>query len=210
MANTAKGLRIFDATTDLGKPLPDAQAQLQGLANDLTSRIALPYTTINTAQETFTQAAYANAPTPDRCQNVVLPSNGLLAVGFFALWKAGAAATCSAAIFLGANQLRAPSLTAPAAVGVQEVSKVAAAATGYGNIETTEYGLEGSLMTAGADESIVTTGLVLNDAGHTLDGGICYIWAAAGTYDVSVQYKSSTGSLSIKERRLWVQAIPYI
>jgi hypothetical protein len=39
---------------------------------------------------------------------------------------------------------------------------------------------------------------------------LCYISVAAGTYDVSVKYKISTGTLTVKERRLWVHSVQYL
>jgi hypothetical protein len=37
-------------------------------------------------------------------------------------------------------------------------------------------------------------------------GGVCEVFAAAGTYTVSVQFKASTGTVFVKERHLWVEA----
>jgi hypothetical protein len=40
-------------------------------------------------------------------------------------------------------------------------------------------------------------------------GGVCYVFAAAGTYDVSVQFKASSGSITAKSRKLWVSSVDY-
>jgi hypothetical protein len=34
-------------------------------------------------------------------------------------------------------------------------------------------------------------------------GGPCYIFAAAGTYVVSIQFKSTSGTVTVKGRKLW-------
>jgi hypothetical protein len=48
----------------------------------------------------------------------------------------------------------------------------------------------------------VTTGQVVGVVGSW--GGFAVVFAAAGTYDVSVQFKSSVGSVTVKNRHLWV------
>lgn len=40
-------------------------------------------------------------------------------------------------------------------------------------------------------------------------GGECVIELPTGTYDISVQFKASSGAGSVKERQLWVEAIGY-
>lgn len=41
-------------------------------------------------------------------------------------------------------------------------------------------------------------------AGSANQFGFVVLFAAAGTYDVSVQFKSSSGTVTAKERKLWV------
>jgi hypothetical protein len=203
-----KGLPYLDPANDYQLPLPDPQAYMAALAAAADARVDhIGVSNISTT-ETVNSAAYALAPTPDRVQNIILPTDGLLQVGFVGLWKATAAATYNAAIFIGANQLKAPNTASGGAPLVQEAQAVTAGSTGMSYLTSTRYGLGGA-MVVGADASTVTTGLSLWNTALG-EGGLCWIWANAGTYDISVQYKNSAGSFSIKERRLWVHAIPYL
>lgn len=43
----------------------------------------------------------------------------------------------------------------------------------------------------------------------TTRGGACLVFVAAGTYDVSVQFKASSGSVTVKNRRLYVWTIGF-
>jgi hypothetical protein len=45
--------------------------------------------------------------------------------------------------------------------------------------------------------------------GGRVGAGPLYVFAAAGTYTVSVQFKSSSGSVTAKVRKLWVSTIGY-
>jgi hypothetical protein len=163
------------------------------------------------AAESRTNAAYGLLTTPDRVSSVVVPTNGLLIVGYRALWKTTATGTMNAAIFLGANQLKLPQrISAPS---VQEASYTSGGAADniYKSLVTSPQGLKANPIQAGGDESEVTTGMLL-----TLDdfyapndnGGVAFIFAAAGTYDVSVQFKSATG-LTVKDRHLWVLSLGF-
>ena len=51
--------------------------------------------------------------------------------------------------------------------------------------------------------SDVTTGQIVN-VGGSASGGVVTVFAAAGTYDVSVQFLAVAGSVTVKERKLWV------
>jgi hypothetical protein len=45
---------------------------------------------------------------------------------------------------------------------------------------------------------------------ETTLGGPCYIFAAAGTYTVSIQFQAlSGGNVAVRNRRLYVQALPF-
>jgi hypothetical protein len=207
MATTSeKGLPKLIIPDDSSVPLPNPQSYFQSLATAIDARVPQIGSKINAGVDTFAQAAYAQAPTPDRVQSVVLPTDGVLVIGFVALWKVSVAATCAAAIFLGSNQVQWTRFSiAPTA---QESSTGAGLGAGYSWLTTTRFGLAGG-MVVGADSSLVNTGMTMWSP-QVADGGLCYIFAAAGTYDVSVQWKNSAGNLSIKERRLWVHAVPYL
>jgi hypothetical protein len=53
-------------------------------------------------------------------------------------------------------------------------------------------------------------GVVVAPIGQPAFGGSCEIFAAAGTYTVSVQFKGiGSTSVSVSNRKLWVQVLPF-
>lgn len=134
-----------------------------------------------------------------------------------------------AAIFLGSNQLQvahgngAPVTTA--ACGGPD----SGLDDRYGPLFSCPLGLVGLPKNVGADDAAVTTGQVVGAVANTLRrpgieingsvagasvggsgilpglGGACAIFAAAGTYDVSVRFKAASGvTVYAKNRKLWV------
>jgi len=162
--------------------------------------------------------AYGLLTTPDRVQSIVLPTDGLIAIGFNAEWKESVAAASRAAIFIGATQLKVWNQTV--AAPLQAASEVGADV--YAPLASCSLGLVGFAISG---VSGVATGQIVGGFGDTTIAahlevggtveqiasrmpiaGLCYVFAAAGTYDVSVQFKSSSGSVTVKNRKLWVQA----
>jgi hypothetical protein len=173
-------------------------------------------------EESRTNTAFGTLTTADEIKGVVLPEGGQIIIGYQALWKESVAGTARAAIFLGANQLKAPRLQNTP--GVSEAGTGATSTTGkYGVLGSMTLGLGGSnLQAAGEDMGLVTTGMPITGAGipcYALSGGAvlteagsvtwckCAITAAAGTYDISVRFKSSSGTVTAKERKLWVETL---
>lgn len=181
------------------------------------------------AEEARTNSSYGVLTTPDRVSSIVLPTGGLLAIWYQALWKQSVDGAARAAIFIGANQLK---------IGENDSAPRTQAAGSfqadvYRNLHTAPFGLIDQQSLASVDASDVTTGQVVGSSplidlpwtveiGGTLRlggagngalaanvpfGGPCYVFAAAGTYDVSVQFKASSGSVTAKNRKLWVQAL---
>lgn len=164
--------------------------------------------------ETTTATSYSvsNLATPDRVANVVLPTDGLILISYRALVKATTTSNGRATIFIGANQLLYPfQNSAPVTTNSVEVT-FHVGGTNYGWIGTTGAGLAtgpgGGAGTSDASSSSNPMTLPLNTS---LAGGpICVVEAAAGTYDVSVQYKNNnTGTVTAKERKLWVWTIGF-
>jgi hypothetical protein len=145
-------------------------------------------------------SSYGLLPTPDRVQGVVLPIDGLLVVAYQALWRNDIASGARAAIFIGANQVTMAGSSGTGAPAGQE-------ATGPSQTNTTNVlatssfgGLLNSPNTANATE--VTTGQLI---GPNNSCGLAYIFAAAGTYDVSVQFRAPPGGgVTVNNRHLWV------
>lgn len=185
------------------------------------------------AEELRTNAAYGTLPTADQVSGVVLPTDGLLVVWFSAMVKSAQLGQGRAAIFLGANQQKAPAAREPAPVTIAAPTSLVAADR-YGFVCSCASGLVlsepdtsaylGSVTTGQAVAAVAketngkltqeVNGIVENTgAGTNIDwlvvGGPCVIEAAAGTYDVSVQFKAGAGSVSAKERKLRVATIEF-
>jgi hypothetical protein len=166
-------------------------------------------------EETRTNTAYGLLTTEDVVRGIVLPADGLIRVGYQAEWKESVAGAASAELFIGANGIKGgfAGLASPSAIPASINS-----ANNYVVLSSHAYGiasLNGALLT-GAYTGDVTTGQVVAGARPNptvsaafFGGGECVIFAAAGTYDVSVQFKASSGSVTAKARKLWVESVDY-
>lgn len=182
-------------------------------AADLASGVVKvkPYpANVVVTQETRTNTAYGLMTTPDRVQNVVLPTNGLIAIAYQARWQESVLGAARAAIFIGANQLKTVvgGTTAPV---VQEADIGYTAGANF-SLSTHLSGLVG-INTSGYTGD-VTTGQIVGMKIDTTDstgswGGFCLVFAAAGTYDISVQYKASSGNVLADNRKLWVATLDF-
>lgn len=138
-------------------------------------------------EETRSNTAFGFLTTEDKIESVVVPTNGLVLIGYSALFKSSSANAGRAAIFLGSNQLKV-------ALGTQEAqaSEVFKALNTY----------PGGLVKTSEQSSFVTTGEAL---GFETSGGFCVVHRlAAGTYTIGVQFKATSGSVTAKERALSV------
>lgn len=172
-------------------------------------------------EESTTSTSYTTLTTPDRVSNIVMPTDGLIFVAYQAMWKSTVAGMQSqAAIFLGANQLKAAvSAAAPTTQSAGFDASGGGAAGFYTNLHSSAVGLSSDDSRLSTSSTApVTTGQVAG-AGYASEGdtrtdgeialtasqsGICAIFAAAGTYDISVQFKTASGTVTAKERKLWV------
>ena len=178
-------------------------------------------------EESRTNTAYGTLTTPDEVTEVVVPENGLIMVGYQATWKESVKEAARAAIFLGSNQLKV-ALTNSGSLATQAAAtgstatvdrKVALASTAMGLVSGTTGSAYAGDATTGQAVGLVggtgTSALVMELAGFvdsistsgsniTPFGGLCYIFAGAGTYTVSVKYKASSGSVTASNRKLWV------
>lgn len=213
---TNKGLSYF-LTVDQGLDQPDIQGWMQNFATAANARVIQIGNKINTGVDTVGSASYVDPANADKT-TVTCPLDGILVVGFSGLWKVSAAATIAAALFIGPtggtlNQLKVPNTVSGGAPQLQEATTSPGVATGYGYLHSMRQGLgPGTTMPAsGSDTSLVTTGLILASPTGAFDGGLCYIFpGSADTFDVAVRYKNSAGSLSVKERRLWVSSVEFL
>lgn len=146
-------------------------------------------------EETRESATFGTLPTADLIKEVIVGEKGLVKIGYSARFKSSVSAAGKAAIFLGANQLKLYT-TESKAVAASTIG------TGFRNLSssnTTGLAVYASGDAVGAD---ATTGQLLS---VSLDGGMAELWLAAGTYDISVQYRATEGKVSAKERRLWAE-----
>lgn len=168
-------------------------------------------------EESRSNSSFGFLTTPDKVTDIVLPTDGLIFVLYQAMWKQstnpGSGGGGGAALFLGNNQLK------------MALDNAAAPDTGFASITTatdTYKPLASSPLAAssglvGNGDSTaytgdVTTGQILGVA-SAFDGlnrgGIVPIFAAAGTYDVGVKFKAATGSVTAKNRKLWVWSMTF-
>lgn len=194
---------------DLGNQIETLMAK-EGVSE--TSLVRRGKSIIATTQTT-TSGTYTTLTTPDRVQNVFLPTDGLIVVCYKAQWGlpgAPGSNAARAALFLGANQVKVSTLNA--APAVQETTLL-------GNNTTLFYthlgSSRGGLISddpATVDSSDVTTGQVVGfHSNNDPYGGFTLIQAASGTYDVSVRFRISLGAntLSVRNRRLWVFTLSF-
>lgn len=159
-------------------------------------------------EQARTNVAYGKLTTPDEL-TIDLPADGLLVVGYQALIKNSAIDTGKAALFLGANQLKVgPNGGVGGGPVVQEATMQASSSDVYQRVATYDKGLA---ISAGNQPmtSDVTTGQALAADQTVFDGGVCWIFAAAGTYVISVQFKSSSGTVTVKERKMWAWSMGF-
>jgi hypothetical protein len=81
----------------------------------------------------------------------------------------------------------------------------------YRPLVATQIGMDvgGFAASGGAYTGDVTTGMVMFD-GDSNTGAHCLIDnVAAGTYTISIQYKSTSGSVTVKNRRLRVHTLSF-
>jgi hypothetical protein len=181
-------------------------------------------------EESRSSSSYGLMTTPDRVSGIVLPTDGLLRIHYAAEIKGSSGNNARAAIFIGSNQLKiaANNSASPIAAETQILTQ---ASNAYNRIATFEGGLlaRGSLDPSNAAIHPTYTGDVTTGQASYVDfvtqptdgastgayavqvgGGFCLVEAAAGTYDISVQFAAvSSGSVSVRNRRLRVDALAY-
>lgn len=141
-------------------------------------------------EESRVNAAFGTLPTADEVTGVVLPTNGKLLISFRAHVKNSVEEAARVAIFLGANQIKNP-------IGVGlESGAPPHGVTSFQTLYTTSE----ELAIKNVETADATTGQLI---------GALEVFAAAGTYNISVQYKASSGAVTAKERKLWVATLGY-
>lgn len=180
-------LKGLNEALDTSNKTPSASLSLGNLG-----RLYAP--TIIATEQARENVAFGTLTTPDEVKSVVVPENGLVQVGYIAKAKSSISTNGRVAIFIGSNQL-----TITTSGLVQEVEL----GTEFANVGTAGPGLVGAAGTT----AFKTTGQPLA-VSPTGSGGFCSIFGLpAGTYNVSVQFKATSGTVTAKERKLWVGVI---
>jgi hypothetical protein len=170
------------------------QLEASGIAEN--AKLGRWYKPVSIATEqTRESTSYGTLTTPDEIKEVVLPENGLIAIGYMAKWQSSVSANGNAAIFIGANQVKNTTIAV-----VQEVNT---SGTELQVLATSSFGL----AQTGGSTAFTTTGQILSPG--AANGGFCYVFAAAGTYNVSIQFKAPSGKVTAKERKLWVGVLGF-
>lgn len=161
-------------------------------------------------EESRSNSSYGYLTTEDKVSGIVLPTDGLIVVAFQAMWKQSVSAAGAAALFIGANE-------AKIAVDTEAAPGTTAASPGTStNTYKALVSSPDAILSGGGDATAytgdVTTGQVLgvaNGSSGLNKGGLVHIFAAAGTYEVGVKFKASSGSVTVKERKLWVWSMAF-
>jgi hypothetical protein len=162
------------------------------------------------AEQSRENAAYGTLATPDEVE-IVLPEDALVAVAYQATWNASAGvASAHASIFLGANQVTISENETGEPVPV-ETEPLSDGAT-FQSLFTCSQGLA-TTNKAAEYKGDVTTGQIVGGVAPSSAaipgraGGPMYIFAAAGTYKISVKFKASSGKVTVKNRKLWAWVV---
>lgn len=191
---------------------PSIHGITSAMAAQISARLGFVGKSIVATSQTRTSSTYGTLTTPDSVANVVVPTDGIVQVRYVAQWSIAGTATANAAIFIDSTQVTAPqsnSLADPS-IGVLDNASGDRWLSSYGQGLISDHAAGGT----GLPASPATTGQIISTIGGTGlpasgGGGACEIYLAAGTYTVSVQFKTSASTLTVKNRKLWVRVLPF-
>jgi hypothetical protein len=200
-------LKIADNQVTKAKVADDAVGvqELDGTVNDLLgvseSSTVRRGNFVRAAQDNLASATYQKMGNADEVINIAVPATSLLHIMYRAEWsKSDSGATATAAIFLDGDQLKYTPAPGPAtAPAVQEI------ANSENNIVwkplyTDEGGITQSTASSNYSGDASSTGQVVKFTTVEVD---------TGTYDVSVRFKVSAGTVSARYRSLYVWTAQY-
>lgn len=143
----------------------------------------------------YAATSYGTLATPDQV-SITLQTNGIIAVLFEALWKV-TSGTSSAGVFIGASQIQYITPN-----GVPVVAPATNTNTHLGELVTSQ-GILTNVPSGVSDSS--------DSAGPMWAGTPIFIRAAAGTYNVSIQFQQTGGgSMSVQNRHLNVWTVNFV
>lgn len=140
-------------------------------------------------EQTRENTGYGSLATPDTITGVVVPANGVIRIGYLALWKSSVDTAGRATIFVNST-----------AVGTLANGSGGASPEGHSSfriLSTDPISASGAALVNGAELSSLST-LAIGQPWLDLP-------VTAGTYEVTVKYAATSGSVTAKERHLWVE-----
>lgn len=165
--------------------------------------------TIIPTEESRTNTAYGYLTTEDKVAGVILTTDGLIFVAYHAMWKGSAVSPPRALADIFLNGVELKSALAGTAAPISVPLAGPSTADTYAVLSTYPGGLM-TTSSATAYTGDVTTGQVLGGLGAVNLPGVLPIFAAAGTYDVGVQFASTpAGTVTAKQRKLWVWTMAF-
>lgn len=159
-------------------------------------------------EESRESETYGTLTTPDEVKGVELAENGLILVLYQATWEATKKEGGLAEIFLGTNALVAAAKGEVKPRDTASRARTSAVEEKWGPLHSVPVGLRTWEDTFVSYTGDLTTGQAVGAVPNSTGigyGGPCYIFAAAGTYDVSVRFRQAGGGkVTAKNRHLWV------
>lgn len=172
---------------------------------DASGQVGRGKTNIAAAESTGSGTPVALG-TPDKVTGVDLPTDGLIVVAYQAIWQNSVASTGRAGIFLGATQVK---IGQAGGVPLAQNASGPSTTSQDETLGSTPLGLVGN-NGGGGGSSEVSTGQIVANNGGAGQGGPAYIFASAGTYDVSVLFWcAGGGTVTAKARHLWVWTVGF-
>ncbi len=148
------------------------------------------------SEESRSSASYGLMTTSDIVEGIVVPANALVLVCYQAWWKESVLGAARAAIFFNSNQLKYGGDTnQEASIGGTNANAFMPLSSGSGGL--------GSPATSSATNFGPSATPRAISTGTTTSGFAIVDALTAGTFDISVQFKSTSGSVTVKNRKLW-------
>lgn len=184
-----------DHTSGKGKQIPfgglaEGSVGYANLRSDVIEKVTTGvvwYTPKYIATEqTRESTSFGTMATADEIPNVEVPLRGIIGVGYTGLFKSSVSGAGRVTLFIGSNQIKAAS----GAAASPPVFEASSSTTVWTTVESNT-----GLFATVATESFVTTGQSFS--------GFAYIFGLpAGKYNLSMQYRATSGNVTAKERTL--------
>jgi hypothetical protein len=139
----------------------------------------------------------------DKVQNVLLPADGLVRVTYMATWQETIQGAALAELYFNAVPIAKTAVPSPQYITATVFTGANPPANTDAILYTTTGGLACMAGATGYTGSVTT--------GQAFLGGALEIFAAAGTYTVGMKFAVQTGggTVTVKNRRLYVETIPF-